>query len=126
MISPPQSLLHIQTHKKWIKNKQTISERQDELLVIAEQLVTEQGFANFTMDKLTAHSSYSKGTIYNHFNSKEGNLERNRRFNCGIKHQESHHRTGTIYCVVIDNSPTPVTNVTVRYNVGARQRFWWQ
>jgi AcrR family transcriptional regulator len=72
MISPPQLLLHIQTHKKWIKNKQTISERQDELLVIAEQLVTEQGFANFTMDKLTAHSSYSKGTIYNHFNSKEG------------------------------------------------------
>ena len=53
------------------KRQQAVAEREAQLLVLAEQLVTEQGFANFTMDKLTAHSSCSKGTIYNHFNSKE-------------------------------------------------------
>jgi AcrR family transcriptional regulator len=53
------------------KRQQAIADREAELLVIAEQLVREEGFANFTMDKLTNNSSYSKGTIYNHFNSKE-------------------------------------------------------
>ncbi|MCJ8268605.1 MAG: TetR/AcrR family transcriptional regulator [Psychrosphaera sp.] len=53
------------------KRQQAIADREAELLVIAEQLVATEGFANFTMDKLTNSSSYSKGTIYNHFNSKE-------------------------------------------------------
>ncbi len=53
------------------KRQQAIADREAELLVLAEQLVGEEGFANFTMDKLTNNSSYSKGTIYNHFNSKE-------------------------------------------------------
>ena len=30
-----------------------------------------EGFASLTMDKLVAACSYSKGTVYNHFNSKE-------------------------------------------------------
>jgi AcrR family transcriptional regulator len=53
------------------KRQQAIVDREAQLLVIAEQLVAKEGFANFTMDKLTANSDYSKGTIYNHFNSKE-------------------------------------------------------
>jgi AcrR family transcriptional regulator len=53
------------------KRQQALADREAELLVIAEQLVAKDGFANFTMDKLTANASYSKGTIYNHFNSKE-------------------------------------------------------
>jgi AcrR family transcriptional regulator len=53
------------------KRQQAIASREAELLVIAEELVDKDGFANFTMDKLTLNSSYSKGTIYNHFNSKE-------------------------------------------------------
>ena len=56
---------------KLSKRQQTIANREAELLDIAEKLVCEYGFANFTMDKLTANTSYSKGTIYNHFISKE-------------------------------------------------------
>ena len=53
------------------KRQLAIAKREAELLVIAEKLVCEHGFANFTMDKLTANTNYSKGTIYNHFISKE-------------------------------------------------------
>lgn len=53
------------------KREETIYNREIELLDIAEELVADNGFANFTMDKLTAACSYSKGTVYNHFNSKE-------------------------------------------------------
>lgn len=53
------------------KRQQALAERESELLTIAEQLVEQEGFANFTMDKLTNNCSYSKGTVYNHFNSKE-------------------------------------------------------
>ena len=53
------------------KKQQAIAEREQELLQIAQQLVEAEGYANLTMDKLTSASPYSKGTIYNHFSSKE-------------------------------------------------------
>lgn len=53
------------------KKQQAIANREMELIELAQELVKEQGFANFTMDKLTSRSPYSKGTIYNHFCSKE-------------------------------------------------------
>ncbi|MBW3694871.1 TetR/AcrR family transcriptional regulator [Vibrio sp. T187] len=53
------------------KKQQSIADREVELILLAKELVREQGFGNLTMDKLTAASSYSKGTIYNHFCSKE-------------------------------------------------------
>ena len=53
------------------KKQQAIADREIELIQLAKSLVQEQGFANLTMDKLTAASPYSKGTIYNHFCSKE-------------------------------------------------------
>lgn len=53
------------------KKQKAIADREQELLFIAKELVEEHGFHNFTMDKLTAQSAYSKGTIYNHFSSKE-------------------------------------------------------
>lgn len=53
------------------KKQQAIADREIELIQLAKSLVQEQGFANLTMDKLTASSPYSKGTIYNHFCSKE-------------------------------------------------------
>jgi len=53
------------------KKQQAIADREIELIELAKELVKKQGFSNFTMDKLTAQSSYSKGTIYNHFCSKE-------------------------------------------------------
>ncbi|MCK6265114.1 TetR/AcrR family transcriptional regulator [Vibrio sp. ZSDE26] len=53
------------------KKQQAIADREVELTLLAKNLVQEQGFGNLTMDKLTAASPYSKGTIYNHFCSKE-------------------------------------------------------
>lgn len=53
------------------KKQQAIADREIELILLAKSLVQEQGFGNLTMDKLTAMSPYSKGTIYNHFCSKE-------------------------------------------------------
>lgn len=53
------------------KKQQAIEDREYELLVIAKALVVKEGFASLTMDKIAAASPYSKGTIYNHFSSKE-------------------------------------------------------
>lgn len=57
--------------QRFSKKQQAIADRELELLQIARQLVEAEGYANLTMDKLTAASPYSKGTIYNHFSSKE-------------------------------------------------------
>jgi len=46
-------------------------QREQELLVLAQQILQQEGFAGLTMDRLTALSTVSKGTIYNHFCSKE-------------------------------------------------------
>lgn len=56
---------------RFSKKQQAIADREQELLQIAHHLVEAEGYANLTMDKLTAASPYSKGTIYNHFSSKE-------------------------------------------------------
>lgn len=53
------------------KKQQAIADREVELTLLAKTLVQEQGWSNLTMDKLTSASAYSKGTIYNHFCSKE-------------------------------------------------------
>lgn len=57
--------------KPLTKKQQAILDRETELLDLAKMLVEQGGYANLTMDKLAAASPYSKGTIYNHFNSKE-------------------------------------------------------
>lgn len=57
--------------QRFSKKQQAIADREQELLQIAYKLVEAEGYANLTMDKLTAASPYSKGTIYNHFSSKE-------------------------------------------------------
>lgn len=51
--------------------QQKLAEREQELLNLAEDLINQEGFATFTMDKLAAASGYSKGTMYNHFSGKE-------------------------------------------------------
>lgn len=53
------------------KKQQAIADREVELVQLAKGIVGKQGFTNLTMDRLTALSAYSKGTIYNHFCSKE-------------------------------------------------------
>lgn len=51
--------------------KKNIADREQELLLISEKIMAEHGFSKLTMDKLVAACEYSKGTVYNHFNSKE-------------------------------------------------------
>lgn len=46
-------------------------QREAQLLRLARHIVQQEGFAALTMDRLTALSDVSKGTIYNHFCSKE-------------------------------------------------------
>lgn len=53
------------------KRQQAIAEREQELLLLAENIMAEHGFSGLTMDKLVAACNYSKGTVYNHFSSKE-------------------------------------------------------
>ena len=45
--------------------------REEELIDLAIEIIAEQGPGSLTLEKLTARSNYSKGTIYNHFSSKE-------------------------------------------------------
>ncbi|MFT6387387.1 MAG: AcrR family transcriptional regulator [Cellvibrionaceae bacterium] len=45
--------------------------REDNILDGALDIISKQGIVGLTMDKLVAGISYSKGTLYNHFSSKE-------------------------------------------------------
>lgn len=47
------------------------AEREQQLLWLAQHILQQDGFAGLTMDRLTAVSEVSKGTIYNHFACKE-------------------------------------------------------
>lgn len=53
------------------KSEQKKADREEELIDLAIEIINELGFSGLTLEKLTAKSSYSKGTIYNHFKSKE-------------------------------------------------------
>ena len=53
------------------KSEQKKVNREEELVDLAVVIINEQGFAGLSLEKLTAKSCYSKGTIYNHFSSKE-------------------------------------------------------
>lgn len=45
--------------------------REDSILDGALDIISKQGIVALTMDKLVSEISYSKGTLYNHFSSKE-------------------------------------------------------
>jgi len=53
------------------RKERNFLEREQELIELALGIMHDDGFAGLTMDKLTARSDYSKGTIYNHFTCKE-------------------------------------------------------
>lgn len=53
------------------KSEQKKANREEELIDLAVAILNQEGFAGLSLEKLTAKSSYSKGTIYNHFSSKE-------------------------------------------------------
>jgi AcrR family transcriptional regulator len=51
--------------------KQEIIAREAELLRISRRLILAHGVQGLTMDKLAAETPYSKGTVYQHFTSRE-------------------------------------------------------
>lgn len=53
------------------KSEQKKADREEELVDLAVSILNQDGFAGMSLEKLTAQSCYSKGTIYNHFSSKE-------------------------------------------------------
>lgn len=50
---------------------ETLQAREEEILDSALEIISSHGVVALTMDKLVANVSYSKGTVYNHFSSKE-------------------------------------------------------
>lgn len=53
------------------RKRRQLAEREELLLDIAQDVVASEGFAGLTMEKIASRSPYSKGTVYNHFGSKE-------------------------------------------------------
>lgn len=52
-------------------DQDTLDARENEILDQALKIIEEKGMAFLTIDKLVANVNYSKGTVYNHFSSKE-------------------------------------------------------
>ena len=53
------------------RKQREVQERELRLLQIARKILIEQGYAGLSMDQLAEATEYSKGTIYQHFSTKE-------------------------------------------------------
>jgi len=53
------------------RKQKEIRQREAYLLDVARRMLMEQGFAGLSMDRLAEATEYSKGTIYQHFSTKE-------------------------------------------------------
>jgi AcrR family transcriptional regulator len=53
------------------RKQREIREREQLLLNVARKMLIEQGYAGLSMDQLAEETEYSKGTIYQHFSTKE-------------------------------------------------------
>ena len=53
------------------RKQREVREREQLLLQIARKMLIEHGYAGLSMDQLAEAAEYSKGTIYQHFESKE-------------------------------------------------------
>lgn len=57
--------------QKLSRKQREIAGRHDLILDTAAQLIAEDGFSNFKMERIAELTEYSKGTIYQHFQCKE-------------------------------------------------------
>lgn len=53
------------------RKQQEREQREQLILDTAQQILNQEGFASLTMERVATEVAYSKGTIYNHFSSKE-------------------------------------------------------
>lgn len=57
--------------KTQIRREREFHRREEEFLDLARRMIAEGGLAGFNMDRLAEATEYSKGTLYQHFTSKE-------------------------------------------------------
>ncbi len=57
--------------KTHARRERAFAQREAEFLDLARRMIAEGGLAGFNMDRLTEATEYSKGTLYQHFKSKE-------------------------------------------------------
>jgi len=67
MTKTPISTVNRQTTRK----QRELFEREQLILDTAQKILREEGLQNLTMERVAAAIEYSKGTVYNHFSSKE-------------------------------------------------------
>lgn len=53
------------------RKQKEVSDREQRLMDVARRMLIEQGYAGLTMDRLAEATEYSKGTVYQHFSTKE-------------------------------------------------------
>ncbi len=53
------------------RKQREIRDRERQILVIARQMLLERGYLGLNMDRIAEAIGYSKGTVYQHFSSKE-------------------------------------------------------
>jgi len=53
------------------RKQREIQEREDLILNVAREMLLERGYLGMTMDRIATEIEYSKGTVYQHFSSKE-------------------------------------------------------
>jgi len=57
--------------KPMSRKQRELFEREQLILDTAQQILQQEGLQGLTMDRVAAEIEYSKGTVYNHFSSKE-------------------------------------------------------
>ena len=53
------------------RKQREIAQREDLILETARKMLLERGYLGLTMDRIAEEIEYSKGTVYQHFSSKE-------------------------------------------------------
>ncbi len=61
----------IRSASELTRKQRELLQREELILDTAQKILHEHGYAHLTMDKLAEAVEYSKGTLYNHFSSKE-------------------------------------------------------
>lgn len=57
--------------KEPTRKQRELLQREELILDTAQAMIHDHGYTHFTMDRVAEATEYSKGTIYNHFSSKE-------------------------------------------------------
>jgi len=64
-------MTHSKSDKNLTRKQRELFEREQLILDTAQQILNQEGTQGLTMDRVAAEIEYSKGTVYNHFSSKE-------------------------------------------------------